>query len=119
MSETFKNRRKHVRVYRNFILSYHLKEAGSGSHEMSQVNNISRGGINFSSTHELKPGDELIIELKTPFLSDKIDLPGKVLESSPKIPNLIYAVRVQFMELTDAAKDVLAKIEQYSTAQEQ
>ena len=119
MSENIHNRRKHVRVYRNFILSYHLKGSNEDKREMSQVNNISRGGINFSSTHVLNVGDQLVIELKTPFLSDKIDLHGIVLESRPKIANLIYAVRVQFQELTDAAKDVLAKIEQYSTAQEQ
>lgn len=109
-------RRKSVRVYRNFILSYRLKDS-SKAHEMSQVNNISRGGINFSSTHALKPGDEVLIELKTPFLSDKIDLYGEVLESRPKIANLIYSVRIQFKDLTDAAKDVLTKIEIYSKQQ--
>ena len=118
MPEPSQNRRKHVRVYRNFVLSYHLKGQGSSRYQMSQVNNISRGGINFSSTVPFPKGGELAIELKTPFLIDKVELEGVVLESREKIPNLIYAVRVEFKNISQQAGEVLAKIEQYSAQQE-
>ena len=116
MADTFINRRKHVRVYRNFILLYRLKGQDI-TYEMSQVNNISRGGINFSSTVALAKGNELNVELKTPFLNDKVDLEGIVLECREKIANLIYEVRVEFKDLSGQAADVLAKIEQYASQQ--
>ncbi|MBI4308741.1 MAG: PilZ domain-containing protein [Candidatus Omnitrophica bacterium] len=117
MVESFTNRRKYVRIYRNFILLYRLKGQDSITHEMSQVNNISRGGINFSSTVTLANGSELNIELKTPFLNEKVDLEGVILECREKIVNLIYEVRVEFKNVSDQAGDVLAKIEQYAKQQ--
>ena len=118
MADSFINRRKYVRIYRNFILFYRLKGKEDIAHEMSQVNNISRGGINFSSTIALNVGCELCIELKTPFLNDKANLDGVVLEARTKIPNLIYEVRVEFKNVSDQAGEVLAKIEQYAKQQE-
>ncbi len=114
MSDLFKERRKHVRIYRNFILSYSLKNKAGVQHEISQVNNISLGGISFVATTAFEPGSELAIELQTPFLSDKVHLEGAVLQSIDKIPNLIYEIRVQFNQLSEQAKEVLTKIERYS-----
>ena len=118
MTDSSQNRRKFVRIYRNFILWCRLKENKDIFFEMSQVNNISRGGVNFSTTTVLNVGSALLIELKTPFLNEKVDLEGVVLESQEKITNLIYAVRVQFQNLSPEAEDVLAKIEKHASQQE-
>ena len=56
MDKSFKERRKHLRIYRNFILTYHEKGKSALKHDVSQVNNVSKGGMNFSSTHPLKQG---------------------------------------------------------------
>ncbi len=114
MTGSFQNRRKHVRIYRNYILSYHLKGKGNVKYEMSQVNNISKGGINFTVTAPFEVGSELVIELKTPFLNDHVVLEGAVLDSREKIQGLLYEVRVQFHDLSPEAQEVLAKIEQYA-----
>ncbi len=115
MTESFKDRRQHVRIYRNYILSYHLKGKGNIKYEMSQVNNISKGGINFIAAAPFDPGSELVIELKTPFLSDNVILEGVVLDSKEKIQGLLYEVRIQFHGLSAEAQDVLDKIERYSS----
>ena len=117
MADSFINRRKYVRIYRNFILLYRLKGQENIVYEMSQVNNISRGGVNFSSTVLLTVGGELSIEIKTPFLNDKVNLEGVVLECKEKIPNLIYGVRVEFKNVSAQVNDVLVKIEQYAKQQ--
>ena len=114
MTESFKNRRKHVRIYRNYILSYHLKGHGNIKYEMSQVNNISRGGINFTVTAPFEKGGDLVIEVRTPFLSDHVSMEGTVLESKEKVQGLLYEIRVQFHDLSPEAEEVLAKIERYS-----
>ena len=115
MSQSFENRRKHVRIYRNYILSYHLKGKGNIKYEMSQVNNISRGGINFTVTAPFEKGGDLVIEMKTPFLNDHVTLQGTVLESREKVEGLLYEIRVQFHGLTPEAEEILLKIEQYSS----
>ena len=110
------NRRKHVRIYRNFILSCHLQGQNDVKYEMSQVNNISRGGVNFSVSVQFPKGSRIIIELMTP-LSDKVILEGVVLDCREKISQLIYEIRVQFEKLSPEAEDALSKIEQYSKQQ--
>ncbi len=117
MNAPFKDRRKNVRIYRNFMLSCRMQGSSDVSYEMCQVHNIGRGGVSFSSTTSFPKGSTISIELKTPFLNDKIDLGGVVVECREKIRNLIYSVHVQFGKISTQALDVLAKIEQYSAQQ--
>ncbi|MBI3602655.1 MAG: PilZ domain-containing protein [Candidatus Omnitrophica bacterium] len=114
MAESFKNRRKHMRIYRHFILRYYFASDPSAKKEVSQINNISRGGINFSAAAPLKLGEALEIELKTPFLDENLCLQGVILECREKIPQIIYEVRLQFKDISQQAKDILAKVEQYA-----
>jgi len=114
MNNSSDERRKHSRIYRNFILSYREKGKSITSHNVSQVNNVSKGGMSFSSTHPLIPGTVVTIDLKTPFISDSIILDGVVLESKEKIPDMIYEVRLQFQEIPEQSMKVLEKIESYS-----
>ena len=118
MDKPLKERRKYIRIYRNFILSYHQKGNPSATHEVSQVNNVSKGGLCFSSTQPLKQGRSIIINLKTPFISDSISVEGVVLECKEKITDMIYEVRLQFQEVPRQVLTVLEKIETYSKVNE-
>ena len=115
MSGSFQDRRKHVRIYRNYVLTYHLKGKGNVKYGMSQVNNISRGGINFTASAPFEAGTEMVIEVKTPFLSDKIDFEGAVLDHREKIPGVLYEIRVQFHDLSPQAIEVMDKLERMFT----
>ena len=110
-------RRKHLRIYRNFILSFYEKGNAAALHDVSQVNNVSKGGLSFSSTHPLNKGAVVTIDLKTPFISDSIILDGVVLDSKEKIPGMIYEIRLQFQEITPEVLTVLEKIENYAKEQ--
>jgi hypothetical protein len=114
MNNPLNERRKHVRIYRNFIMSYHEKGKSIIKHNVSQVNNVSKGGISFSSTHPLKEGVVIAVGLKTPYIADSIKLEGVVLECREKIPSMIYEVRLQFREISQHAMAMLDKIESYS-----
>ena len=107
-------RRVHLRIYRNFILSYCEKGKSQAVHQVSQVNNVSQGGLNFSSTHPLKEGDILLIDLKTPFITDPVHLEGVVLGCKEKIADMIYEVRLQFKDLAEPSVSVLKKIEKFA-----
>lgn len=116
MNTSPNERRKHLRIDRNFILTYHQKDNSSQAHEVSQVNDVSKGGMNFSTTYRLEVGAAIIIDLKTPFLADSVRLEGTVLECKEKIADMIYEVRLQFKEIPEAVLAVLEKIEKYGKA---
>ena len=114
MDNPSNERRKYLRIYRNFIMSYHEKGKSMIKHNVSQVNNVSKGGLGFASTHPLKQGVVVTIDLKAPFIADPIRLEGVVLGCKEKIPELIYEVRLQFQEISQQALTALEKIEDYS-----
>jgi PilZ domain len=118
MDNSPNERRKHLRIYRNYIMTYHEKGRSLIKKHVSQVNNVSKGGMSFSSTHPLKHGLNVIIDLKTPFIADPIRLEGVVLECKEKVADMIYEVRVQFQGIADDVLSVLDKIESYGKAKE-
>ncbi|MEI7998331.1 MAG: PilZ domain-containing protein [Candidatus Omnitrophota bacterium] len=114
MTESSENRRKYVRIYRHFILTYYPVSNPSIQKDVSQINNISQGGMSFSVTVPLPVGERLVVELKTPFLADSVYLQGEVLECREKISELIYEIRLELKDTSTQAKDILAKVEQYA-----
>ena len=100
------------------MLSYHEKGKSVLEHEVSQINNISKGGMSFVSTHPLKPQAIVVLDLKTPFIVDSIHLEGVVLETKEKIPELIYEIRLQFKDIPEQVLNVLEKIESYGNTEE-
>ena len=62
-------RRQFTRIRKHFILRFFLKDAPGIDLEISQIEDISKGGICFTSTMNFKKGDALIIELRTPYIS--------------------------------------------------
>jgi len=118
MNNHSKEQRKNLRIYRNFIMSYHEKGKSIIKHSVSQVNNVSKGGLSFSSAYPLKLGVVVMIDLKTLFIADSIRLEGVVLECREKIPELIYEIRLQFQEVPQQVLTVLEKIESYDKAKE-
>jgi len=113
MNNSPDERRKHLRIYRNFILTYQEKGKPIINHNVSQVNNVSKGGLSFTSTYPLKQGIIVTVDLKTPFLAESIAIDGIVLESREKIPDMIYEIRLQFQNISDEVMNVLEKIENY------
>lgn len=103
-------RRASKRVKKNFILTYFEVNNPSKKHEITQLRNISMGGMCFVSSVNIAPGTELSIDLKTPYLSNATYLKGTVLESHEKINNLIFETRLQFKDLTVDAKFLLNKL---------
>jgi hypothetical protein len=106
-------RRKHVRVDRNFILTYFDKRAPTVKNEITQLRNISRGGMCFVATKPFELSTVLTIEMRTPFTTGSVTLEGTVLESRERIKGLIYDIRLQFQNLPPQANDILEKIEYY------
>jgi len=107
-------RRQFVRIRKNYIIRFYVKSNPSLRFEMSQVENISKGGICFTSTVSFSPGDVLAIELRAPYVVGTVFLEGKVLSSKEVVKGLVYANRLKFDNVSPDAADVLDKIEQYN-----
>ncbi len=106
-------RRQHPRIKKNFILSYYEAGNPSAKKEISQLKNISVGGICFVTPDSFRPNTKMIIELKTPYLAGTTHLEGTVLESHEKVVNVLYETRLIFEKLTPQAEAILIKIVEY------
>ena len=108
-------RRKYKRINKNFILTYFDKTNPDEKYEITQLKNISLGGMCFITTRRFEPPAELRVELKTPFLSEATFLEGKILESHEKVKNLIYETRIQFSNLVPHAVIILEQLIEFFT----
>ncbi|NLE65665.1 MAG: PilZ domain-containing protein [Elusimicrobia bacterium] len=108
-------RRQYVRIRKNYIIRFAQKGNPSLKFDVSQVENISKGGMCFSSSIAFDSGAEVLIELRTPYIAQTVHLEGKILESTQKVAGLIYHNRLQFSDVSPQALDVLEKIEAYNS----
>lgn len=103
-------RRRYKRIKKNFILTYYDKNTPHQKFEITQLKNISLGGICFVTTKKFEPGTAIGIELKTPYLADTTYLEGYVLESHEKVKNMIFETRLKFALLNPQAEFLLSKV---------
>ncbi|MBF0531723.1 MAG: PilZ domain-containing protein [Candidatus Omnitrophica bacterium] len=104
------DRRRYARVKKTFILSYCLLDDPSRKFEITQLKNISLGGICFVSSQDLTPGVQLGVDLKTPYVADKTYLTGHVLESHPKVKGMLYETRLAFSGLKPETEVILTQL---------
>jgi len=107
---TSEERRKYVRIKKNFILSYFDVKIPDIKYEVTQLKNISMGGMCFVTTQKFDSDKILGIELKTPYLTDITYIEAKVLESHEKVKDMLYETRLQFHFLDPEAEFLLARL---------
>ena len=108
-------RRHYIRISKSFILSYFEISKPEHKYEITQLKNISLGGMCFISTRSFDADTKLGIELKTPYLAGTTYLEGTVLGSHEKMKNKIYETRMRFEELDTEAKVLLEKLIEFFT----
>ena len=93
-------RRNSPRIEVNFVVSYHTKES-SEAYDLSQTKNISQGGILITTNKRFEKESRLTMFMRIPFISQKIELEGEVIDSTELVKGLIYETRVKFLNLAD------------------
>ena len=106
-------RRHYRRINKNFILTYFDLRDPENKYEITQLRNLSVGGVCFISSHKLEPGTKLGIDLKTPYIGHTTYLEGFVLESHEKAKGIIYETRLKFGTLHPDAEFLLKKLIEY------
>ena len=108
-----KERRQHKRVDKNFILKYFDLTNPNEKHEVTQLKNISQGGICFITSFMIPVNTKLGIELKTPYISTTTYLQGIVLESHDKVSGILYETRLRFENLDNQSNLILKELMEY------
>lgn len=103
-------RREFPRIDKNFVLTYFLKENPEQKIEITQLKNISKGGMCFITSLPYDPNTEIGIELKTPFISETTHLEGIILKSHQKAAGILYETRLQFSQLDPKSELLLNKL---------
>jgi len=99
-------RRKYERIAKQFVLTYKVR-GKEEKYEVSQIKNISLGGMLFTTSKDFLPNTLLEIELKAPVSAKAINLLAKVVDSQKVVEGLIYNTRVSFVEVEESAKDLI------------
>lgn len=91
-------RRNHPRVNANFVVSYRIQKAPD-NYDLSQTKNVSQGGLLVTTNRKFEKGIFLAITIRFPFIMQRIEVTGQVVESKEVVRNLIYETRVRFLDL--------------------
>ena len=103
-------KRRFRRIAKHFIMTYSIKGEPDDQFEITQLKNISLGGMCFITTQAFASSTILGIHLRTPYLTEATYFEGVVLESNPKIKGLLYETRLEFKTLAPDAEFLLKKI---------
>lgn len=109
---TGQERRQHPRIEKHFIITYYDLDKVDAEHCISQIKNISRGGVCFSSSFAFTPGSRLQAMIKTPYMGQTVNFEIRVIDCEEKIPNTVYNVRAKIESKTPQAEEILHKIEE-------
>ncbi|HIE35942.1 MAG TPA: PilZ domain-containing protein [Candidatus Omnitrophica bacterium] len=93
-------RRKHSRIDANFIVSYRIKQIPD-NYDLTQTKNVSQGGILLTTNRKFEKGTQLMITIRFPFIPQRIEVTGEVVESEEIVKGLIYETRIRFLDLNE------------------
>jgi len=93
-----RERRRKPRADATIVVSYHLLEE-DGNYDLSQTRNISQGGMLLTTNRKFENGARLGLTIQFPFLDQKVQVVGEVVESREMIKGVIYETRIMFYNL--------------------
>ena len=96
----FDEKRRHPRLAANFVISYRIKKQPDG-YDLSQTRNVSRGGLLLTTNRAFEKGTHLAITVRFPFVAQRMEFVGEVIESRMVVRDLIYETRIMFIDLDE------------------
>jgi c-di-GMP-binding flagellar brake protein YcgR len=91
-------KRKYLRANANFVVSYRLKRTPD-NYDLSQTKNISQGGMLLTTNKKFENGTQLAMTIRFPFVNQRMEVTGEVIDSKEVVRGLIYETRISFMDL--------------------
>lgn len=93
-------KRKHSRLGANFVISYRIQALPNG-YDLTQTKNVSQGGMMFTTNKLFEKGVCLAITIRFPFVPQKIEVSGIVIDSKEKVRDIIYETRIKFLNIDE------------------
>ncbi|MBN1912940.1 MAG: PilZ domain-containing protein [Candidatus Omnitrophica bacterium] len=93
-------RRRAPRITARFVLSYRVLDDFEHA-DMTQLKNLSLGGMLLTTNREFNKGTFLAIEARLPFDPYPIKIIGRVLDSKEVTKDLIFDTRIEFLKIDD------------------
>ena len=93
-------RREHPRMSVNFVINYRIQEL-MDSYDLSQTKDVSQGGARLTTNKPFEKGTHLAMNLRIPFVLQKIELEAEVIDSREVVRGLVYETRVSFVGLDE------------------
>ncbi len=90
-------RRKFPRLSANFTVSYKIKNIPE-NYDFSQTKNVGQGGVLLTTTRKFEAGTPLALLVKFPFLPQRLEILGTVVDSKEISKDLIYETRLAFSD---------------------
>ncbi len=102
-------RRQFIRIEKHFLIAYYNLDDPSQSHDVTQLKNISLGGMCFIASHDFSLDTRLGIDLKTPY-AEETHLQAYVIETKKTTLGDLFETRVGFSSIDEQARKALEKI---------
>jgi c-di-GMP-binding flagellar brake protein YcgR len=110
MGKTGKERRMHPRASQALIVYYFRKDDPEKKNELSQIKDISLGGMCLLTETQFQKGDTLSLQIKTPYLADTTALEAAVIASGQIGSRNVFETRIAFNNLSESATDAIQRI---------
>jgi hypothetical protein len=99
MEKSFgRERRRYPRLSANFVVSYKIKNIPN-DYDLSQTKNVGQGGVLFTTNQKFTKGTQLAIMVKFPFVPQRIEILGTVVDSKEIAKGILYETRLSFVDL--------------------
>lgn len=103
----FNEKRQFSRLKKAITVQYKVKDLPQAGADMSQAKDLSEEGISFTISNPLAAQTILDIGLRIPGLEDLLNLEGEVVSCKEIRLNVVYAVGVKFINLSEKHKELL------------
>jgi hypothetical protein len=82
------------------------------NYDLTQTKNVSQGGILLTTNRKFEKGTQLAMTIRFPFITQRIELTGEVVDSKEVVRDLIYETRIRFFDLDEDFFKKLSKFVQ-------
>ena len=101
--------RKSIRAKAKYILKYSLRGDNRNmvGVNISQIKDISAGGVKFTCSYKISRGTELDLNVKLPTSGREMFIVGKVEGVEEIMKDMIYETRVKFENINEEQREAL------------
>ena len=100
------------RIRKVVTIQYSFKDSPDAGIDISQTKDLGEKGVFFTIGNLVSPGTVLKLKLKLPISEESVGLEGEVVSCEEIRKNVVYGIRVKFINLEPGQDELLKKFVQ-------